>query len=267
MVDVQMLGKGILRLLVVLSVAWVSTADAFSSAQPQSVHVAAYEFPPYYSAHLEQHVLGNLIAAINARQSDYQLHIVEVSPTQRHTQLSDNGCCELMLFQSPDWGWQERDGIVVGPALTRGADLVVARDDPYQALQQDAVVGGVRGYHYARTNYQHDLDLLEYEHRMYLSDSQLTLLNMLARERLEAVIVAQEFLDMMQRTQPELVARLHSNTIVDQTYQTHIIGLQDRAQVLDWLIEQLTAMADNGQLQALFDELGLAPHLVFTPEG
>lgn len=72
----------------------------------EPVRVGAYHFPPYVvkpeSAQPEG-VLPELLAAINALQSNYRFTLVPTSVTRRYRDLQ-SGRFDLILFESPGWG-------------------------------------------------------------------------------------------------------------------------------------------------------------------
>ncbi|MBA3989209.1 MAG: hypothetical protein C0463_08800 [Idiomarina sp.] len=250
--------------------ALVSSAQAHTPAQQTNsdaevIHVAAYEFPPYYSSHLPEHLLGGLLDYLNAQQQEYVFNVIEIRSTARYQQVSEEGCCSLIFFQAPEWGWQQNSQMIRGPRLSRGADLYVALKPPSEVIANDPLIGGLRGYHYQFTDFQHDSELLEYEHRMYLADNHFTLVNMLQRERLDLVMVSEEFLGMLAALQPQKIDLTELQTEVDLNYHTYLLAHQSKQALLDWLEEQLTTMHQSGELSALFERFGVGEHLDYAP--
>lgn len=242
-----------------------TSAHPQDSGTAETIYIAAYEFPPYFSSNLESHILGALVTALNRRQQQYHFTITEVRPHQRHHALTADGCCDLMLFEDPQWGWNElfNGNFLIGAGLTKGADLYLALDDPQQVLQGEVTIGGVQGYHYQLSGYQHDIDVLEQEYNLYLADNHLTLLNMLRRKRLDVVIMSEEMIRFMEVRNESLFSGINYKTAVDQEYETRIIGRQDRATLIDWLEVELATMAYDGKLTALFQRFGLQDYLTF----
>ncbi|MCC5878993.1 MAG: transporter substrate-binding domain-containing protein [Idiomarina sp.] len=255
-------------LLGLIGIATAGSVSAQNDQQPEGIYIAAYEFPPYFSSSLESHVMGALVKALNQRQQQYHFTITEVRPAHRYRALSPDGCCDLMLFQDPQWGWREgsNGAFIIGAGLTKGADLYLALDDPHEVLQGEVTIGGVQGYHYQLTGYQHDMDILEQDHNLYLADNHLTLLNMLRRERLDVVIMNEEMIRFMETWNESLLSDFDYQTAVDQEYETRIIGRQDRAELVNWLEAELASMAHEGKLAALFQRFGLQDHLSFDAE-
>lgn len=272
-----------------------------SANEPVPVTVAAYEFPPYYSSHLERHLLGELLAALNERQDEFEFEVIEVRPPHRYQALASAGCCELIFFEAVKWGWQpylldndpsatsaEHAGrsVVKGPQLTRGADfqMVHATETETQAdssgtshgstppnalsqkIEQDngpPRIGGIVGYHYEFVGFQNDVELLENEHNLYLADNHITLLNMLRRGRLDRILLNQELFSVLKTQSPDLARGLEASGIVDQQYVTHVLISAHGQISAVWLRQQLDAMYASGELQTLFQSFGLDDFLAY----
>ena len=255
---------------VVLGLAMVTPSYALlaeQQAEPQPIEVAAYEFPPYYSSNMEEHLLGALLSQLNERQQTYHFTITEVRVSQRYQAFDNGGCCELVFFENPRWGWEEllESKLKQGALLTRGADLYMSLEDPLKTLQGEVTVGGVQGYHYNLTNYQQDSSTLEREHSLYLANNQMTLIHMLRRERLDVIIVSDEFVRYLEGQSSPVMAGLEYKTAIDQEYGTYIFARQDREDVLARVEEELAAMLEEGSLGHLFEQFGLAENLYFEP--
>ena len=257
-------------MFVVLGLAIVAPAYALFSDQPtepESIEVAAYEFPPYYSSHMEEHLLGALLEQLNERQQDYHFAITEVRISHRYQAFDNGGCCALVFFENPRWGWEAllEEKLTRGALLTRGADLYMSLEDPLKTLEGESTIGGVQGYHYNLTNYQQDSSTLESEHSLYLANNQTTLINMLRRERLDVIIVSDEFVRYLEANASPIMADLDYKTAIDQEYTTYIFARQDREDVLARVEEELAAMWEDGALGHLFEQFGLAEKLYFEP--
>ena len=71
------------------------------------VYVAAYDYPPYFSAVLQTDLTRELITLLNEHQDSYVFRIQVIPPTNRHKALSTKGCCDVIFFESPLWGWKK----------------------------------------------------------------------------------------------------------------------------------------------------------------
>lgn len=252
-----------LRLLVLLaSMFFVLPGQAQDTADPVEVEVAAYEFPPYYSSRLPRHLLGELVAELNQRQQRFQFTITEVRPAKRYDALQPEGCCSLIFFESLDWGWSEHTEDVVDADvfLSQGADCYVrVKNAPEEPVER---IGGVVGYHYDFVGYQSDTQLLEKEHNLYLADTHRTLINMLLGERLDMIVLSEEYIQLMRQEEPELAAQLEVLDEVDQQYRTQVLAARNGPVPAEWIKAELQSMHEEGVLTALFSSFGLENILI-----
>lgn len=252
-----------LHILVLLSAFFFALPlQAQENATPTEVQVAAYEFPPYYSSRLPRHLLGELLTHLNQRQQRFQFSITEVRPAKRYDAIQAEGCCSLIFFESVDWGWSDHvpASVEAGPYLTEGADCYVRNKNAPERLVER--VGGVVGYHYSFVDHQNDALVVEKEHNLYLADTHRTLINMLLGERLDMIVLSEEYLRLMELDEPEVVAQLDVMDEVDQRYLTQVLAARDGQVPVEWIDAELQAMADEGILHELFASFGFEETLV-----
>nr|WP_242620270.1 hypothetical protein [Shewanella maritima] len=80
----------------------------FSTSAKPIINVGGYEFSPYVTQENDGHFSGltiDLIAALNQVQNEVEFNFVPTSIEQRTSAYSINRF-DLMLFESPQWGWQ-----------------------------------------------------------------------------------------------------------------------------------------------------------------
>lgn len=93
-----------MRITLLLLMLAITFAAPTRAAEPTVIRVAAYHFPPYFSAYDGQHLTGDVIAALNQHQTQYRFELHDVPAQARFQALSAAGCCQLMLFEAPRWG-------------------------------------------------------------------------------------------------------------------------------------------------------------------
>ena len=135
--------------IILLSLIAIATANS----KPQEVRIAAYEYPPYFTAEHSNHLVADIAEALNAMQSDYIFSVVHIAPNGRYDALSENGCCDIMLFEDRSWGWGMVDySVALTAPLYADKERFVAR----KAINRDQSFfqmkglrfGGIIGYHY-----------------------------------------------------------------------------------------------------------------------
>lgn len=169
----------------------------------QTVYVAAYEFPPYFSESTPQHLSGALVAALNAEQDDYEFVLQQVAPNARYDALSADGCCSIILFEDTKWGWAEKADYPVATThpIKQGHERFVAlkqtnRDQSF-FTESGLKFGGLIGYHYPFAGNITDNGVLENEYGIYLSHSHSTNLKMLLNKRLDLIMLHDDYIETM----------------------------------------------------------------------
>lgn len=245
-------------LLAALSLCFVSLAQA----EPIEVKVAAYEFPPYYSDTMPQHLAGEVTAALNALQSDYYFTLERIAPNARYTALSEDGCCDIILFEDRNWDWSKQAEYPVGATetLLQGTERFVAlkhinRDQAFFEVQ-GLRFGGIVGYHYPFVANEKDKRVLEEQHGIYLTHSHQANLRMLMNGRLDLIMLADEFMQaVMSREEREKLLLAEKPYGV---YELQAVVNAKKAisvEVLNGLLQQLR---ENGTLQAVYQRFNVA---------
>lgn len=192
----------------------------------QTLYVAAYEFPPYFSESTSHHLSGALVAALNAEQDEYEFVLQRVAPNGRYDALSAAGCCSLILFEDKKWGWSEKADYAVATTqpIKLGHERFVAlkqagRDQSY-FKQAGLKFGGLVGYHYPFADNITDNGVLENEYGIYLSHSHSTNVKMLLNGRLDLIMLHDDFIDSMipKETQEKLL-------IADEPYDAFKLSI------------------------------------------
>lgn len=236
-----------------------SSAAAENATTPERtpVYVAAYEFPPYYSSRLPQHFLGELLKVLNARQATYHFSIREVPPQERYSAISENGCCDVIFFESETWGWSAEHEYTASEPLMHGADRMYSlQNDNWLPTDEDRV-GGVVGYHYNYTQFDTDAGTSEQEFMMYRADSQLTLLNMLRNNRIQFAIFTEEFIHWLAVQDPELITGLYAAPEPDTVYQTQVLLGANSSIEFAVLMELVNELREEPQVIAALEYYGL----------
>lgn len=169
----------------------------------QTVYVAAYEFPPYFSEATPQHLSGALVAALNAEQDEFDFVVQRVAPNARYDALSTDGCCSLILFEDKKWGWAEKADYTVATThpiiLSHERFVALKHEDRDQTFfdRTGLKFGGLVGYHYPFAGNITDNGVLENEYGIYLSHSHSTNLKMLLNKRLDLIMLHDDYIDTM----------------------------------------------------------------------
>ena len=237
------------------------------AAQPllaaQLIKVGAYHFPPYVSkpeSEAPQGLLPDLLATLNAQQSDYQFVLVPTSVTRRFRDFQ-SARYDLIMFESPTWGWQntphETFDLQVQDAEVYVAKAAAGRGQEYFSQFSGKRLALYNGYHYGFAQFNADPEYLAKQFNAVLTYSHDSNLLMVLRERADLTVVTRSYLHRYLLRYPEQRTQMLVSDRVDQVYR-HQALLRPNAPIsvvgLRGLLRQLR---DGGQLSALYRQYDL----------
>lgn len=260
------LAGDVVRYLVLLLISVIAFSWSNNGRAAETIRIAAYDFPPYFSAYEPEHLVGDLIQALNDAQNDYQFELHDVPSKARFKALSDAGCCHVMVFESPTWGWAEQmPHLEVGQPLVLGAERLVAvkKHDQRSAeffKREGLRFGGLIGYHYPFLGNRTDAGLLEDQYNVYLSLSHEVNMKMLLNGRLDVVMVHDEYL-LQLREKPWFEKLLFNPEAYGEYELRTLINPEKGFTLTDWqrVVEPLIA---NGAMAKLLAKY----HLPWPPK-
>lgn len=237
------------------------------AAQPllaaQLIKVGAYHFPPYVSkpeAEQAQGLLPDLLATLNAQQSDYQFVLVPTSVTRRFRDFQ-SARYDLIMFESPTWGWQntphETFDMQVQDAEVYVAKAAAGRGQEYFSQFSGKRLALYNGYHYGFAQFNADPEYLAKQFNAVLTYSHDSNLLMVLRERADLTVVTRSYLHRYLLRYPEQRTQMLVSDRVDQVYR-HQALLRPNAPIsVEGLRALLRQLRDGGQLSALYRQYDL----------
>ncbi|MBT9530828.1 MAG: transporter substrate-binding domain-containing protein [Pseudomonas sp.] len=237
------------------------------AAQPllaaQLIKVGAYHFPPYVSkpeAEQAQGLLPDLLATLNAQQSDYQFVLVPTSVTRRFRDFQ-SARYDLIMFESPTWGWQntphETFDLQVQDAEVYVAKAAAGRGQEYFSQFSGKRLALYNGYHYGFAQFNADPEYLAKQFDAVLTYSHDSNLLMVLRERADLTVVTRSYLHRYLLRYPEQRTQMLVSDRVDQVYR-HQALLRPNAPIsVEGLRGLLRQLRDGGQLSALYRQYDL----------
>lgn len=236
---------------------------AQSVVAAQVVKVGAYNFPPYVSKPETEHpqgLLPDLLALLNARQADYRFELVPTSVTRRFRDFSA-ARFDLILFESPAWGWQntahETLDLQVEDSEVYVAKALAGRGQEYFEQFSGKRLALYSGYHYALAGFNADPEYLARQFNAVLTYSHDSNLLMVLRERADITVVTRSYLHRYLLQYPEQGQQMLISDRVDQVYRHQALlrpGAPITAQALRNLLGRL---GDGGELSALYRQYDL----------
>jgi ABC-type amino acid transport substrate-binding protein len=237
------------------------------AAQPllaaQLIKVGAYHFPPYVSkpeSEAPQGLLPDLLATLNAQQSDYQFVLVPTSVTRRFRDFQ-SARYDLIMFESPTWGWQntphETFDLQVQDAEVYVAKAAAGRGQEYFSQFSGKRLALYNGYHYGFAQFNADPEYLAKQFNAVLTYSHDSNLLMVLRERADLTVVTRSYLHRYLLRYPEQRTQMLVSDRVDQVYR-HQALLRPNAPIrVEDLRNLLRQLRDGGQLSALYRQYDL----------
>ncbi|WP_188434360.1 substrate-binding periplasmic protein [Halopseudomonas salina] len=232
-------------------------------AEPREVRVGGYIFPPFAEQSIEGEWSGvtiDLIAQLNMVQQDYRFAFLPTSATRRYHDF-DNERFDLMFFESPQWGWQDRDVVSLrGPAV--GGEVFVAaakpgRDQAYFADRSGKRVALFSGYNYAFAGYNPDKGYLRRKHNAIITFSHDSSLQMLLRGRVDLAVIPQGYLERYLDQNQQYRSQLLIASEPDQYYRHILIKREASEPPLAYMEQLLARLEEEGTMQMLLSRYDL----------
>lgn len=234
------------------------------SMAAQRVAVGAYHFPPYAikpESAEPAGLLPELLTALNGMQDAYNFKLVATSAARRYRDLA-RGRIDLILFESPNWGWQDTPHRALDLHIV-DAEVYVALAEPGRDQRYFDRLEGKRlalysGYHYGFAGFNADPDVLGRRFAAILTYSHDSNLLMLLRHRADIAVVTRSYLDIYRQLHPDKGARLLVSDRVDQVYQHQALFRPDAPLTPQAFAGLLQALNRQGQLTDLLGRYHLA---------
>ena len=233
-------------------------------SDPVTVRVGGYLFPTYMQHQADGQWSGltpDVLEALNALQDDIHFELFPTSANRRYLDFA-NGQFDMMLFESPNWGWQDYPVYSVkGPLV--GREVFIAKADEQLGQQYFRDIEGKRialfsGYHYAFAGFNPDKNQLRERFGAIITFSHESNIQMVLRGRADLSVVSDAYLDRYLRTYPQYRAQLLVSDFADQSYDDFFLvrtGTQADREQLEGYVRQLLA---SGYWDELMDRYHLA---------
>lgn len=235
------------------------------------VYVAAYDHPPYFSDVLNTDLTRELINLLNKYQDSYDFRIQVIPPTGRYKALSAKGCCDVIFFESPLWGWKKSGvGFQKTIPLVRGNERLVAfkkdgRDQSFFDSFDGKTLGGVKGYHYLLSGELLASDAIKKKYTTYLADSRIINLQMVIGGRIDLTIINDELLSALQGSSQIKVSNLLLSEKVSLEYKLHLLVGENKNISADTLQRLLRELGRQGEFEILFKRFNMNRFQIYRP--
>lgn len=236
------------------------------SAGETEITVGAYHFPPVATVGPDGKpagLLGDLLNALEQTHGDVTFRVIHTSPKRRFLDF-DAGLYDVIIFESRNWGWADKEVSISRPVLA-DEELYVALRKPgrdlsfFDDIRKHSIVA-ISGYHYGFAGFETDTSVLQQRFDIEFSDSHSRNLELIKADRpsvAEVAIVSYSYLQMHLAEHPEDWGKLLISDKPDQRYQLSIIARQDGAASAEKMMQLLAPLIENGQYRRLVEKWGL----------
>ena len=243
--------------------ALVFSASATSETE---VAVGVYHFPPVATVKdndRAEGLLGDLLAELDAANSDITFRIVHTSPKRRHMDF-EAGLYDVIFFESLNWGWDSRPVEATRPVLTDDEVYVALnkpdRDQSFFDNIADRAIVAISGYHYGFADLSTDDAELEKRFQIEFSHSHERNLSLIKADRpslAEIAVVSRSYLQRHLEQHPGDQDLFLVSDVPDQTYQLRILTRRGGPVHASTLEQLIMPLIENGHYQEMVERHGL----------
>ncbi|WP_417565284.1 transporter substrate-binding domain-containing protein [Marinobacter sp.] len=253
------------NILAMLS-AVIMLAWAPMSVAETEITIGVYHFPPVAGVGPDGRptgLLGDLLDELDQTHEDISFRVVHTSPKRRFLDF-EAGLYDVIFFESPNWGWADKEVDISRPIL-EDEELYVALRKPGRDLSFFDDIGkrslvAISGYHYGFANFETDNSVLQQRFNIEFSDSHSRNLKLIKADRpsvAEVAIVSYSYLQMHLAKHPEDWDKLLISDQPDQRYQLSILARQNGVASAEKMMQLLAPLVENGQYRHLVEKWGL----------
>lgn len=234
-------------------------------AAPVPVIVGGYQFEPFVEE--TGGVTKDLIAFLNAEQSDYEFRFLAI-PARRRYDLIREGKLDLLMFEMAVWGWQDMANQIETTApLLDGQEVFVARgDNPVGASVFNNPTARrlalTIGYHYGFADFNADPNFLKNHFDVVFAEYQRHTLRHVLAGTADVALVNNAFLERTLIREPELRSQLITSPKSDQHYELPLLIRRGGPLSADRMAAILSRLNTEKKLRPFFENQGLGRFLI-----
>ncbi|WP_135080799.1 hypothetical protein [Terasakiella sp. SH-1] len=258
---------GVVILLIFFGVCSAGFQSA-QSAEPVKVRVLAYPFPPFFNEDLKSGITPEIVSLLNAAQVEFHFEIHPVAPQARYHNIMF-GRQDLILFEMPQWEWQDKQEYVTfSKLLMKGGEVYIAkrregRGQSYFDHVKDRHLGVYDGYHYAFANYISDKAWLEKHFKISFASRHRTILEWVRYSKVEVGVVTLSFLKGFFNRYPEEISPYLVSQKFAQIYRLKALARNNGPITIGRFEELLGRIKHQDEFRALLEKYGILRQWAF----
>ncbi len=222
---------------------------------PKKTLIYVYHLKPPYIEHLdlETGLYFEIVALFNRFQNEFEF-VTQFVPRKRLNREIDNNTLDgMILGVHPVWfkDKPQKKFLWTKPVLLDQDEFISPKINPFDYLGPVSLynksVGGVRGYHYFRV----DPVVKIGKAKLTQTSSELQLLEMLIKERLDLAVISRATLNYYFKLNPQWQNKVHYSKTPHEQYYRAILS----PKVLDKQFNIINKVLDNPEFKLHLDKL------------
>jgi len=249
------------KVIIVLLCLLITNIQGLRAENRTVVKVGGYDFPPFVED-INGQVSGisiDLLELINSFQEKYLFEFVLTSSKRRFDHFN-TGKYDMMMFESIDWGWKERDVDATNVYLEGGSVYVTKAGPDKDQLYFDDFTGKsillILGYHYGFTNYNTDADILKKRYNATMTSTHEGNILSIAQGRADITVVIKAYLKKYIHEHPAIKEKILVSHKYDlPNYYTTLIRKDSKPNV-EYMNKLFADMENKGLLTEFWKRYG-----------
>lgn len=253
-----------LLLCLILAISMNTTVMAQGKIATQAIpkiHVGGYQFAPYVNQQADGRYTGltlDIINALNQIQQEVTFVFVATSIEHRY-QAYSLGRFDMMMFESPTWGWQDIATHFIPLHIHDGEAFIAlkthAHNQGYFDDMTNKSIVFVKGYHYQFAQFETKAEILSKQFKPLFVNNNKASIESIIRKRADVAPVTYSYLQHYLKVNPKDKNLLLISDKWDQEYAHGILlkpHLQlDEKKLSEW-VQQLSRSGQLGKLAAQY---------------
>ncbi|NVK19860.1 MAG: transporter substrate-binding domain-containing protein [Methylocystaceae bacterium] len=226
------------------------------------VNVLAYPFPPFLNDDKKTGLTADIIKLFNKNQSRFDFKLMVVKPQERYQPIL-SGKAHMMLFEMPEWNWQEHENNVqFSKLLLKGGEVYVAkrhRDQlrfDFEQIENRRIMA-YEGYHYTFADMNADQNWLKSNFNIAFTNSHPHMLKAVKSGEVDIAVVTLSFLKQYFHDNPQDLLTYVISQQFAQVYKLRALVAKESPLKLTELEDLLHNLKNNNALQPVLETYGV----------
>ncbi|NVJ91111.1 MAG: ABC transporter substrate-binding protein [Methylocystaceae bacterium] len=246
----------------------MSVAIHTPAAARTLVRVLGYPFPPFIDDNKTTGLTPDILKLLNEAQDKFIFKLSIANPKERYAQIL-SGKQDMILFETPLWGWQDKqDNVVFSKLLLKGGEVYITKRGS-KSLPKELIdmkhlrIVGFEGYHYKFADYQSDKEWLSKNFDITFTHSHQEILETIKSGERDVGVVPVSYLKQHFQKFPEEISVFSVSPEFAQVYHLHAL-LRQNGPINVTEFDNLLRLIKNSQaLQTLLEKDGILRQWAF----